>query len=392
MENLREIHSLMIDNHRSKLKRGLLSAIDCKDRLICIKGFRGVGKSDFLVELIIERFQNDCSCLYVDLNNFYFTKQKIYDFAEDFYKNGGKILVLDQIHKYPDWIDEIVRCYDDFPELQIIFSSSPVLRVDEANSRLKDLVKIYHLKGLSFREYLNYRTGNSFPSYSLEEIIRNHQQISQEIIKQVMPLAHFDQYLINGYYPYSIDLEFNDCSRLLKHINLALEIDITSINQIELKYLPKLRKLLRIICNQVPFSPNISKLSAEVETSRATIINYLKYLKNAQLINLIYAFKDEDTQKKPLCIYAHNTNVLYAVSRDNFDEDHVGKTFFGNQVSATNMLSFSKEGDFLVDGKYDFTVGGKNHKPTSMASYAAVGRIEIGEGNKIPLWLFGFLY
>ncbi|MFV0553446.1 MAG: AAA family ATPase [Mangrovibacterium sp.] len=392
MENLREIHDLLLEGHQSKLQRSLMSAIDWNHRFICIKGFRGVGKSDFLLEFVSKYYKGDNTCLYVDLNNFYFSKRKIYNFADDFYKKGGKVLVLDQIQKYPDWIDELVRCHSDFPELKIIFSSSPVLRVWDADARLKDIVAIYHLKGLSFREFLNYKTDSEFRSYSFEEIVKNHREIAKSITKHVMPLAYFDQYLINGYYPYSIDSQLNECSVLLKHINLALEIDVTSLNQIELKYLPKLRKLLRIICNQAPFTPNISKLSADVETSRATIINYLRYLKNARLINLVYADSEEEMQKKPSCVYAHNTNILYAVSPENFSTETIRKTFFFNQVSSTNIITSSSEGDFVVDGKYDFTIGGKYHEAKSLASYAAVGRIEVGKGNKIPLWLFGFLY
>lgn len=392
MENLREIHDLLVADHQLKLQRSLMGAIDWTKRFICIKGFRGVGKSEFLIELVTKNFKDNSTCLYVDLNNFYFTKRKIYNFADDFYKKGGKVLVLDQIHKYPNWIEELIRCYQDFPELRIIFSSSPVLRVWEADHRLKEIVTIHHLNGLSFREFLNYKTGSQFRSYRFDEIINNHKEIAEAITAKVMPLAYFDQYLINGFYPYSIDLQSNDCSKLLKHINLALEIDITSLNQIELKYLPKLRKLLKLICSQTPFTPNISKLSSEVETSRATIINYLKYLKNARLINLVYAKGDENTQKKPECVYAHNTNILYAVSPDNFGVDNIRKTFFCNQVSSTNIITSSKTGDFLVDGIYDFSVGGKYHEATSMDTYAAVGRIDVGKENKIPLWLFGFLY
>lgn len=392
MKNLKDIHRLLLEDHQLKIHRGLMEDIDWSARLICIKGFRGVGKSNFLLEAINTHFNDDDSCLYVDLNNFYFTKRKIYNFAEDFYKKGGKTLILDQIHKYPSWKEELIQCYTDFDSLQIIFSSSPVLRVWEGNPKLKDIVKIYNLRGLSFREYLNYKTKSSFKSYTIDEIISNHVQIANEITSKLMPLAYFDQYLINGYFPYSIDLCANDCRMLLKHINLALEIDITSLNQIELKYLPKLRKLLKLLCDQAPFTPNISKLSSEVETSRATIINYLKYLKNARLINMLNSDGDEDSQKKPDCIYVHNTNILYAVSPDNVSTDTVRKTFFFNQVSYNYNIVSSLEGDFLIDNKYDFSIGGKYHEPLSPTSYAAVGRVDVGDENTIPLWLFGFLY
>ncbi len=393
MEDLLQIHRLMLKEPRKTIRRTLMDEIDWSARLICIKGFRGVGKSTFLADAVSERFGADKSCLYVDLNNFYFTKRRIYNFVEDFYSKGGKVLVLDQIHKYPNWANELLLCYQNFSNLQIIFSSSPVLRIKESDKELAKAVKIYHLKGLSFREYLNYKAQVNYTSYTLDEIIENHEQIATEITQHVKPLAYFDDYLLNGHYPYSINAHSANCSTLLKNINLALEIDITSLNQIELKYLSKLRKLLKILCSEAPFTPNISKLSNEVETSRATIINYLKYLKNARLINLIHAEDEEtDSQRKPELVYAHNTNILFAVSPENMDNDVVRKTFFFNQVSAHNKLTSSKKGDFIVNQRYDFSVGGKYHKPTSPTSYATIGRTEIGSSRTIPLWLFGFLY
>lgn len=391
MENLIQIHQTLFEQPRKTIRRELLDEIDWSHRLICIKGFRGVGKTTFLHNLVREKYLEDKSCLYVSLNNFYFTRRKIYNFADEFYKKGGKVLILDQIHKYPEWSKELRACYDDMPELKIVFSASPVLRVIEGNTHLKNIIKVYHLEGLSFREYLNYRGKFEFPQYTLDEIISNHQQIAQEITNQVKPLAYFEEYLQIGFYPYFLNNKPFYNETLLKHVNLALELDVTYLNQIELKYLPKLRKLLQIIVSEVPFSPNISKISNDVETSRATVMNYLRYLKNARLINMLFSNGGEDQLKKPDLVYAHNTNILFAVEPNNITNRNLRTTFFYNQVGYRHSIKSSDKADFKVDDNYHFIVGGKYTEPEK-ETYAAADMIEEGSGNKIPLWLFGFLY
>lgn len=392
MEFFREAHINMLSNTKSVVRRELIDEIDWDHRLIGIKGFRGVGKTSFLIDCLREKFPNSKECLYINLNSFYFTRRKIFAFADEFYKRGGNVLVLDQIHKYSDWAEELRECYDKLPGLQIIFSASPVLRVIEGNEQLKDIAKIYHLPGLSFREFLNYRTGNNFNHINFEELIENHVVIASNIVEKVKPLAYFNDYLQYGYYPYFLDRHSYFSDDLLKHINLALEIDVTYLNQIELKYLPKLRKLLYIIAKEGPFAPNVSRLSNEIDTSRATVMNYLRYMKNARLINLLYTNGDEDQQKKPTKVYLHNTNILHAVTPENNDNATNRQTFFYNQVCYRNKIKGVEGFDFKVNEKYCFTVGGKYAEPVNPDGYAASDRIEIGEDRKIPLWLFGFLY
>lgn len=391
MEYFQHTHKSLLEGSRKTIKRELANSIKWNDRLISIKGFRGVGKTTFLLDYLKKHFPDDSSTLYINLNNFYFTKRKISSFADEFAKRGGKLLLLDQIQKYPDWSADLRKCMDDIPDLKIIFTSSPVLRIAEGNPDLNGIAKIYHLEGLSFREYLNYQTGNNFHFYSLEEIIENHIEIATEIVSQVKPLAYFYDYLKNGYFPYFIDNPNFYMNTLLKNVNLALEIDVPYINQIELKYLSKLRKLLHIIAAETPFTPNVSKLAAAVKTSRATIMNYLKYLKNAKLIQLLYSNGDDDQMKKPDMVYMHNTNLLYAIAPDNTESLNLRHTFFYNQVGYKNNLNSSAKADFCVNGKYHFIVGGRKLEPTSDI-YAASDVIEVGEGRKIPLWLFGFLY
>lgn len=393
MEFFQQYQKSLLNSPKDTIKRELMDNIDWNKRLICIKGFRGVGKTAFLLDYIKEKYPENNQLLYLNLNNFYFTKRKISSFADEFAKRGGKVLILDQIQKYPDWSEDLRKCYDEIPEIQIIFTSSPVLRIGQGNPDLDGIAAIHHLEGLSFREYLNHQTGSNLKTYSFEEIITNHVEIAKEIVAHVKPLAYFDNYLKHGYFPYYMDDPNFYINKLLKNINLALEIDVPYFNQIEFKYLTKLRKLLHIIASETPFTPNVSKLASSVETSRATIMNYLKYLKNAKLINLLYenGGADDDQMKKPNKVYMHNTNFLHAIAPNNNDRLTMRQTFFYNQVSYKCTLAKSPEADFCVNEKYRFNVGGRKLNPENDI-FAAADVIEIGQGHKIPLWLFGFLY
>jgi predicted AAA+ superfamily ATPase len=391
LEFFQHTHKALLEGGFPTLKRELQKRIDWTERLICIKGFRGVGKTTFLLDFLREKYPDDKNVLYVNLNNFYFTRRTIFSFADEFAKRGGKLLLLDQIQKYPDWSAELRRCYDELPDLKIVFTSSPVLRIAEGNPDLQGKAVIYHLEGLSFREYLNHVTKHEFSLYTLEEIVKNHEKIAAEVVAKTRPLAHFHDYLENGFFPYFIENENFYTNKLLKQVNLALEIDVPYINQIELKYLSKLRKLLHIIATETPFSPNVSKLATAIETSRATVMNYLRYLKNAKLIHLLYSNNGEDEMKKPDMVYMHNTNLLYAIAPNNIDKLNLRHTFFYNQLTYAHSVKSSAKADFLVDDTHHFLVGG--HKTEAARGvFAASDMIEVGHGKKIPLWLLGFMY
>ena len=392
MENFFEAHKVLVEASSDLINRELYNEIDWSHRLIGVKGFRGVGKTTFLLDYIRKNFGNSRDCLYVNLNDFYFAKRRIFSFADEFYKRGGKVLVLDQIHKYEEWSKDLRQCYDELPGLKIVFSSSPVLRILEGNNELKEIARIYHLEGLSFREFLNYKTGEEFPKLGLEDILSHHRDIVPDIINKVRPLAFFPEYLKSGFYPYFIKNPEFYRESLLRHVNLALEIDVTYLNQIELKYLPKLRKLLQLIGGQMPFSPNVSKISAEIETSRATVINYLHYLKNARLINLLFSNNTNGQLQKPDLVYLQNTNLLHIIAPDNINNRNLRLTFLYNQMAYHHKVSSSSDYDFRVDDQFNFSVGGKYTQAEGANSFAAADMIEVGEGNTIPLWLFGFLY
>lgn len=392
MEYFFEAHKVLVEASSDLIDRELYYEIDWSHRLVGIKGFRGVGKTTFLLDYIRKNYGNSRDCLYVNLNDFYFAKRRIFSFADEFYKRGGKVLVLDQIHKYEEWSKDLRQCYDELPGLNIVFSSSPVLRILEGNNGLKDIASIYHLEGLSFREFLNYKTGEAFAKIGLEDILSHHREIVPDIINKVRPLAYFPEYLKSGFYPYFIKNPEFYRESLLRHVNLALEIDVTYLNQIELKYLPKLRKLLQLVGGQMPFSPNVSKISAEIETSRATVINYLHYLKNARLINLLFSNHTNGQLQKPDLVYLQNTNLLHIIAPDNINNGNLRLTFIYNQMAYHHKVSSSSDFDFRVDDRFNFSVGGKYTQAEGENCFAAADMIEVGEGNTIPLWLFGFLY
>ncbi|WP_233145518.1 AAA family ATPase [Labilibacter marinus] len=369
-----------------------MDQIDWSHRLIGIKGTRGIGKTDFLLDFAKKTYGTDKACLYVNLNHLYFTQNTIISFADQFRKTGGKTLVLDQVYKYPSWSEELKYCYDNFKDLQIVFSGSTVMRLREENPHLKEIVHSYKLEGFSFREFLELKTGLSFDSYSLEEILKDHESIAKNIVDKVRPLAYFDDYLHYGYYPFFFG-NGHYAENLMKSLNLILEIDISFLRQIELKYLPRLRKLLYKVGAESPFQPNVSKLSAHINTSRATVMNYLYYLRQARLIKLLYE-GEESMQKKPSLIYLHNPNLIYSIKSGEAQKDILHKTFFYNQVGSIHELTYTKEADFKVDDKHNFLICDHSNlkKNIKAGSIRATDMIELGSKGNIPLWLFGFLY
>lgn len=391
MESFYRTHQYLVEHVQSPVRRLLMDEIDWSHRLIGIKGCRGVGKTTFLLQYAKDNFGTDRSCLYINFNNFYFTEHTLVEFAGDFCKEGGKTLLIDQIFKYENWSNELRECYEKYPELKIVFTGSSVMRLKEENPVLQDIVMPYNLRGFSFREFVNLQTGLYLKHYNLEDIIHNHTAISQEICSKIKPFDFFQDYLHHGFYPFFLENR-NFSENLLKTMNMMLEVDILLIKQIDLKYLSKIRKLLYILMNSSPAGPNVSQLSVEIETSRATIMNYIKYLQDARLLNLLY-MEGETFPKKPKQIYVQNTNLIHVINPTNVDTKAIQKTFFYNALHARHKVNVSKyQNDFCIDGKYHFKCDiPKQHKSGSK-TYYAVDDIETGVKNEIPLWLFGFLY
>lgn len=399
MESFFRTHRYLVEHLDGLIPRLLMRKVDWSHRLIGIKGARGVGKTTFLLQYAKEFFDlENKDCLYINLNHFYFTVRTITSFAQEFVEKGGKTLLLDQVYKYPDWAKELRECYELFPELKIVFTGSTVMKLDE-DAELASIVNVYNLRGFSYREFLNILFNKNFPSYSLEYIVENHSQIANDIQKEIDPVEHFWAYLHHGYYPFFLEKR-NFSENLLKTVNMMLEVDVLSIRQIELSYLPKLRKLLYLLSLSTPGKPNISQLSIDCEISRATVTNYLEYLKSARLINMLYR-EGEEFPKKPDLVYMHNTNLIFPMklsSIDGVDEQVLRETFFYNQIhhSDSKLKKGTKSGVFIVENEtntYKFKIEG--HKPKGKNKsdlYYALGGLKTGEGNVIPLWLFGFLY
>ncbi len=392
MEAFYKTHNYLVEHTNAPVRRDLMDEIDWNNRLIGIKGTRGVGKTTFLLQYAKEKFGTDRSCLFINMNNFYFSEHSIVDFAYEFQKNGGKVLLIDQVFKHPGWSRELRLCYDRFPNLKIVFTGSSVMRLKEENLELSGIVKSYNLRGFSFREFLNLQTGNNFRPYTLDDILYRHEQLVKEILPKARPLNYFQDYLHHGFYPFFLEKR-NFSENLLKTMNMMIEVDILLIKQIELKYLSKIKKLLYLLAVDGPVAPNVSQLASEIQTSRATVMNYIKYLTDARLINLLYP-AGEEFPKKPSKIMMHNTNLMYAIYPVKVDTQDVLETFFMNTLYKDHKLYKGEKGiSFLVDGQLPFRIclDGTKFKNNPSAFYA-LQKAEVGHGNQIPLWLFGFLY
>lgn len=396
MESFFRTHRYLVEHLDDAIPRLLMTQIDWSQRLIGIKGARGVGKTTFLLQYAKVSFDiNKRDCLYINLNQFYFTVRTITSFAKEFVENGGKTLLLDQVYKYPDWSKELQECYEQFPQLKIVFTGSTVMKLDDDDA-LSPIVNVYNLRGFSYREFLNILLKKEFQAYSLEDIITNHKEIAENICSQIKPLEHFWAYMHHGYYPFFLEKR-NFSENLLKTLNMMLEVDVLSIRQIELTYLPKLRKLLYLLALSSPGKPNISQLSIDCEISRATVTNYMEYLRSARLINMLYR-EGEEFPKKPDLVYMHNTNLMFPLKMGSIEDQDLRETFFYNQLHHNDckLKKGTKSGTFIVEynnNRYKFKIEGQKSRAKNKSElFYAVGNLDTGEKNIVPLWLFGFLY
>ena len=395
MESFYETHANLVESSTANVRRSLMDEIDWHDRLIGIKGTRGVGKTTFLLQFAKEHYgAHDRRCLYVNMNNFYFQGRGFVDFAGEFVKRGGECLLIDQVFKQPDWSAELRRCHDLYPTLQIVFTGSSVMRLKDENEEIGGIVESYNLRGFSFREYLNLMTGNNFRAYALDEILENHGQLVRQILPHTSPMKYFDDYLHHGFYPFFLEKR-NFSENLLKTMNMMTEVDILLIKQIELKYLTKIKKLFYLLALDGPKAPNISTLANDIETSRATVMNYVKYLADARLINMIYP-ENQTFPKKPSKIMMHNSNLLYAIYPIKTSTQEAMETFFVNSLWKDHTVNQrGREQNYIIDNKLQFRIcdalADKKVKYQDDCYYARYNT-EVGLGNKLPIWLFGFLY
>ena len=385
----------MVEHVNAPVRRTLMDEIDWSDRMIGIKGMRGIGKTTFLLQYAKENFDiQDRKCLYINMNNFYFQGRGIADFAGEFVRHGGRVLLIDQVFKQPEWSRELRKCYDLYPYLKIVFTGSSVMRLKEENPELNGIVKSYHLRGFSFREFVNLLTGSDFCPYTLEDILENHEHIVKQILPKMSPNRYFQDYIHHGFYPFFQEHR-NYSENLLKTMNMMTEVDILLVKQIELKYLTKIKKLFYQLAEEGPKAPNVSKLAKDIETSRATVMNYIKYLTDARLLNMIYPI-GESFPKKPSKVMLHNSNLLYAIYPIRVEKQTAMETFFVNSLWKDHKVNQEgRDPYYLVDGKYKFRICDAENfnkiRCTPDTIYARFNT-EIGRKNQIPLWLLGFLY
>ncbi|WPR74270.1 ATP-binding protein [Algoriphagus sp. NG3] len=400
MEALLLKSNVLIRNQKLDFTRFLFDKIDWNDRLIGILGARGTGKTTLLLQLAAQEFssQNTGRILYTSLDDIYFSANSLITLAEQFEKLGGEILILDEVHKYPNWAREIKNIYDFQRNLKLIFTGSSIIDMIKENADLSRRAIFYNLPGLSFREYLNISGLGDFEAIELETLIKGHESIANEITKDFKPLIHFPNYLKAGYYPFFKENPNTYHIRIEQVLKLVLEIDLQFIKGIDPHNLRKLYQLLYILSQSVPFTPNISKLSEKIGITRNTLLLYLSYLEKAKIINSLQANgKSTSILQKPDKIYLENTNLGYAISKQEINIGNERETFFLNQLkNADHEVHLPKNGDFSVNDTYVFEVGGYNKSATQLQnqanSYVVSDGLEVGFKSKIPLWLFGFLY
>lgn len=398
METLITKHNRLLDLTKLHFTRSLMQKIDWDLRLIAIRGARGVGKTTLLLQYIKTKYgRNSSDALYISLDSIYFLTHTLSECVNEFYQKGGKHLFIDEVHKYPNWSREIKNIYDEYPDLKIVFTGSSLINILNAEADLSRRCISYTMQGLSYREYLELSKGYTLPHYTLEEILNNPINAIDTITSQIKPLQWFEDYLHNGYYPFKAESGEYYHIRVENTVNMILDIELPQLCNVDLGNIRKIKTLLTILASEVPMLVDISKLSALSGISRTTLLYYLQHLERAKLIKLLYA--DETSIKKmqkPDKILIENTNLQYSLSTRNINQGTMREIFFCNQVGYNHLIEYSKEGDFLVDGTYTFEIGGKSKDGKQIANktnaYIAADNIEYAYGNKLPLWLFGFLY
>ena len=396
---------ILFEKHQQKLKytqlnfiRSIMNEINWDARLIGVRGARGVGKTTLLLQYIkLHLADFSEQTLYVSLDHIWFNTNSLSSLVDDFEKKGGKYLFLDEVHKYAGWAQELKNIYDDYPSLKIVFTGSSLLEILNARADLSRRAVVYSMQGFSLREYIALETGIILPIFSFNQIIDNQLRVTEEILEKVKPFEYFENYLKGGYYPFYKEQPDLYQMRLGEVINMMLEIELPLLRAVELSYIPKVKQLLVVISESVPFIPNVTKLSEKIKINRTTMLSYIHYLEEIGLTrNLYKSNHGVSILQKPSKIYLENTNLIQLIARDNANIGNIRETFFANQLAYHQKLNYTDQGDFLINEEYTFEIGGKNKTNKQIEnvpnSYIAADNIEYGRGNKIPLWLFGFIY
>lgn len=398
MEQLQAQHLRLLKHLSAPYERSLMNAINWNNRLIAIRGARGTGKTTMLLQHIKKTYGSDPTmALYASLDHLYFSRHTLLDLADEFHKRGGHYLFLDEVHKYEGWSREIKNIYDGYPDLKIVFTGSSMLNILNAEADLSRRCVSYDLQGLSFREYLLFKENISLPVVPLEDVLTHSLDVSTQVLNTCKPLKYFKQYLQEGYYPFFLEQHIDYLTQVQKVVGMILEIELPQLSNVDVANVRKLRSLLSVVSSGVPFAVDISKMAQTAELNRNTIITYLAHLHRAGLLNLLYSdVVNLKRMQKPDKIYMENSNLLHALSLTAVETGTERETFFVNQLAYHHQIEYSKQGDFVIDRTYTIEVGGQSKDGKQIANVQnaliASDDIEYALGNKIPLWLFGFLY
>lgn len=398
MQNLLRRYQSLLSKVKLGFERNLSSQINWEARAIGLKGARGTGKSTLMLQQIKKRGDLSKS-VYISLDDLYFKNNTVLDTAEQLYRDGIRILYLDEVHKYRDWQREIKNLYDFYPDLKLIISGSSILELQKSSVDLSRRVLFYELPSLSFREFLALKYDIIIPKFTLEELQKNHVTIAQSLKEKLdSPLTYFREFLEYGAYPYFIEgvTDFN--YRLQQVVNVIIDYDLPEAKDISVSTQNKLKKLLFILSESVPFTPNISKLATQLETTRPMLTEMLYLLEEARLVrNLRSASKGTSLLNKPEKIYLSNTSLIHSFSEKGRNQGNLRETFAIDQLqNAGYSVTFPKQGDFLVDETYLLEIGGAGKGSSQVSNFENhlifSDDLEIGWGRKLPLFLLGLLY
>lgn len=398
MEALFMAYNRLLEETNCIYLRYLYSQIEWEERLIGIKGARGVGKTTMLLQHIKLTFSDWSKAFYVSLDNIWFSTHTLQELTEYLYTHGVTHIFIDEVHRYPGWIKAVKNIYDSYPSLHIVFTGSSLLEIDNAEADLSRRLRSYHLEGLSFREYLAISGAAQLETLSLDDILMRHQQIAAGIASKLKVLPHFERYVQQGYYPFFLETSSltSYYERIQKIITTVIENDIPAVEKIEYETLQKSKRLLALLAQMKPFTPNISSLCDALSTTRNQLIRLLFLLHRAALLRLLYTDrKDLKALGKPEKILFNNPNLMHALTT-NADTGTIRESLFAAMLAQGHTIQYPKQGDLLINNKYLFEVGGKNKGFDQIKdipnSFVVADGIEIGFGNRIPLWMFGLLY
>lgn len=400
LSKLFEIHEQIVKRFNKKTKRFLYEKINWDVGAICIYGARGTGKTTLIIQHYHERYGNVQNALYISADHIHVIAHGLYEIADTYFKYGGKAIFIDEIHKYPNWQLELKNIIDVYGDKKIIFTGSSSLLLTKGKGDLSRRVVYYRLTGLSFREFLQFETDENLSAYDLDDIIRHHIDISTNFKKNYSILKFFNNYLEYGYYPFYLEGKDEYLSRLQNVIEKILFEDLPLVFNISQGKISVIKKLIWLISSSQPFTPNIDRISKNLGISREFVYHYLESLEKTGLILSVRRWGSGlRAVRKPAKIYMENTGLIEAVSEETGVARLIGtlrETFFANQLNIVSRLAIPPKGDFIVNDRYIFEIGGKNKDFTQIKddpnAYLALDEIEIGFGRKIPLYLFGFLY